>query len=361
MPHGHIVQPGHQRDTQLSFGPQPIHQFGLGYPSKRRRRDGCNRFFIAGLFRPDGQMSTVAPQKPNSLNALYPYLLLSLASLFWAGNIVIARGITSQISPVTLAFVRWSLATLIVWPFAWRHIRRDWPVIRTHWGILTLLGFLGITCFNTLLYTAVETTTAINGAIVQTAMPVIIVLISLLFFGETIRWQQLVGLIVAAAGAVIVVTGGSWQTLISLNFVRGDLLILLAVTLYGLYSILLRRRPALHSLSLVAITFLLGWLILIPFFLWELSIGIRFEFGPRIAFAFLYVAIFPSILAYLCWNGGIAQVGANRGGFFVYLLPVFATILSVIFLNEAPRLFHLIGFLLILAGITLFSRLARPV
>ena len=305
-------------------------------------------------------MPTSVTQESSSLNALYPYLLLSLAALFWAGNIVIARGITSQISPVTLAFVRWSLATIIVWPFAWRHIRRDWPVIRNHWRILALLGFLGITCFNTLLYTAVETTTAINGAIVQTAMPVIIVFISLLFFGEKICWQQLFGLIVAAAGAIIVVTGGSWQTLVSLNFVRGDLLILLAVTLYGLYSILLRRRPPLHSLSLVAITFLLGLLILIPFFLWELSSGVRFEFSPRIGFAFVYVAIFPSILAYLCWNGGIARVGANRGGFFVYLLPVFATILSIVFLAETPRLFHAIGFLLILAGITLFNRLARP-
>ena len=305
-------------------------------------------------------MSSISQKESPSRSQMTPYILLTMASLFWAGNIVLARGITSLISPVTLAFTRWTLASIIVLPFAWRYIKRDWPVVKENWPILTLLGFLGITSFNTLLYTAVQTTTAINGAIVQTAMPVIIVVISVLFFGERVNARQLVGLALAAIGALIVVTGGSWETLQGLNFVQGDLLILLAVTLYGLYSICLRRRPELHSLTLVAVTFVLGLLILVPFFLWELSVGVRFEFGSQVALSIAYVAIFPSILAYLCWNGGIARVGANRGGFFVYFLPVFATVLSVLFLDEVPQIFHLVGFILILIGLMSFNRWADP-
>jgi drug/metabolite transporter (DMT)-like permease len=285
-----------------------------------------------------------------------PYLLLAIAPLCWAGNIVIARGVIDIIPPVTLAFWRWTIASLLLWPIAYRYARQDWVLFSRHWKIMLFLSLVGISGFNTLLYTAVHTTTAINGALIQTTMPAVIILISLLAFKEEVSRLQSLGVGLCILGAVLVVLRGRLSTFLDLSFVRGDVLMLVAVVLYALYSAFLHRRPSIHPLSFLMYTFVLGALGLLPLYLWEISYGPAFGLNLDVVASVLYVAVFPSIVAFFCWNRGVELIGANRAGLFINLIPVFASILAIVWLGESLKAFHLIGMLLIFGGMILFNR-----
>lgn len=248
------------------------------------------------------------------------------------------------------------MACLLLLPFSWPHLKRDWPVVRRHWKILLLLSFLGITCFNTLLYTAVHTTTAVNGSLIQSSMPAWIVLFSWVIFGEPVKPIQGVGLLLCISGAFNIVIRGNWLAISRISFVEGDLLMIVAVCLYAYYSALLKRRPRMSSLGFLSITFIIGDLILLPVYLWENSVTGPLAVDWRIIGSVLYVAVFPSILAYLCWNRAAELIGANRTGLYINFVPVFATILAVLLLDEKRVVFHFIGLLMILGGMVLFNR-----
>ncbi len=284
------------------------------------------------------------------------YLILPIAGLCWGGNIVLARGVIHILPPVAFAFWRWTLAFLLLLPFAWRHARRDWPVARAGWKAMLTLGFTGIAGFNTLLYTAVHTTTAINGALIQTTMPGFIILMSVTVFGEKVTVRQWTGAAACVFGAALVVLHGDPTALYKLDFAFGDLLMVVAVVLYGIYSLLLGRRPPVHPLSLMVYTFAIGAAGLFPLYLWELLRTGGFAVTVEAALSIGYVALFPSIVAYFCWNRGIDIIGPNRGGLFICLIPVFASILAIAFLGEALRAYHIGGMLMILAGMFIFSR-----
>lgn len=292
------------------------------------------------------------------LYTLYPYGLLMLAALCWAGNIVVARGVIDLIPPIGFAFWRWTVASLMVLPFGLGHIVRQREKIAKNWKSLLLLALLGISGFNTLLYTAVHTTTAINGALIQTTMPAVIILISLILYREKSTWHQLAGVLLCTAGAAIIVLRGSLVMLLQLNFVTGDFLIIGAVGLYALYSVLLRERPAIHPLAFLAVTFSLGALGLLPFYLGELSVTGPLDLDLRVAGSIAFVAICPSIVAYFCWNHGVQLIGANRAGLFINLIPVFASVLAITFLGESMHWFHFAGMALIFGGVLIchFSR-----
>lgn len=285
-----------------------------------------------------------------------PYLLLAVAPLCWAGNIVLARGVIDIIPPVCLAFWRWTVASLLLWPFAHRYAQKDWPLCIRHWKMVVFLSLVGISGFNTLLYIAVHTTTAINGALIQTTMPAIIILISLLAFKEKVTRLQSLGVGLCILGAGVVVLRGRFSTILDLSFAEGDLLMLVAVLLYAIYSAFLNRRPPIHPLSFLLFTFALGALGLLPLYLAELTYSKVFALSAEVVASVLYVAVFPSIVAFFCWNRGIELIGANRAGLFINLIPVFASILAIIWLGESLRAFHLIGMLLIFGGMVLFNR-----
>ncbi|MGD8342393.1 MAG: DMT family transporter [Desulfobacterales bacterium] len=285
-----------------------------------------------------------------------PYLLLAIAPLCWAGNIVLARGVVDLIAPVTLAFWRWTIASLLLLPFAYSHARKDWPLFARHWKIMVFLSLVGISGFNTLLYMAVHTTTAINGALIQTTMPAVIILISLLGFNEKVTRLQNLGVAFCILGAGLVVLRGRLSTFLELSFVQGDLLMLAAVLLYALYSAFLQRRPSIHPLSFLLYTFALGVLGLLPLYLLELMNSPPLALNIEVVASVLYVAAFPSIVAFFCWNRGVEQIGANRAGLFINFIPVFASIMAIIWLGESLRAFHLIGMLLIFGGMVLFNR-----
>ncbi len=287
--------------------------------------------------------------------SIWVYLLLILPPLFWAGNSVLARGVADLIPPVALSFWRWCLALLILLPLTRKQLAQDWPVIVANRGIIFVLGLLGIASFNTLLYTAAHTTTAINIALTQAVMPAIILLISYLFFRDKVTRLQLTAVMLCVLGAGYIVIQGDLQRLLHMQFVSGDLIMLLAVILYAFYSVLLRKRPAIHPLSLLTCTFAVGTVLLLPLYLWERQDTMPLLLtGPVIA-SLLYVATCPSILAYLYWNRGVAEIGANRAGLYINLIPLFASLLAVLLLNERFQSFHLIGILFICSGLLLFN------
>lgn len=285
-----------------------------------------------------------------------PYLLLVLATLFWSGNFVLGRAVRADVPPIGLAFWRWCGGSILVLSFAWPYLKRDWGLIWQHWKMILLLSILGVATFNTLVYTGLQFTTAINALLMQSAMPVLIVLMSYLFFHETVRAIQGVGILLSLVGVLTIVGQGSLEVLASLSLNLGDLLVFIAVALYAAYSALLRRRPPVHPLSFIATTFIAGTVILFPFYLWENGAGRVMSVDGVTLLTIGYVAIFPSILAYLCYNRGVEMAGANRSGLFVHLMPVFGSIMAILFLGESFRWFHGTGILLILGGILLATR-----
>lgn len=284
------------------------------------------------------------------------YVLLMFTALFWAGNSVVGRAIRDAVPPVALAFWRWTLALLIVIGFAWPHLRRDLPHLKRHWRITALLSLLGIAAFNTLLYTGLHYTTALNSLLMQSAQPPLILFLAYLMFRERTGPLQLVGVLLSLTGVAVIVTQGDLTALLALRLNLGDGLILVAVLLYSLYSVLLRHRPDVHPLSFVAVTFALGALFILPFYVAELLAGARIKPGGATVAAIAYVAIFPSLVAYLFYNRGVELIGPGRAGQILNLMPAFGAVLAMLFLGERLYAFHIAGMILIGVGIALATR-----
>ncbi|TWA71530.1 drug/metabolite transporter (DMT)-like permease [Azospirillum brasilense] len=284
------------------------------------------------------------------------WLLMMLPPLFWSSNAVLGRAVSGEVPPVGLAFWRWTLGMLLVLPFAWRHLRHDARILAGQWPVVLLLSALGIAVFNTFLYVGLHTTTALNAVMMQSSMPVLIVLMSLALFGDRVTPLQGVGIAVSLAGALTLIARGDPAVLIGLQLAAGDLWVLAAVLGYAAYTALLRRRPAVHGLSFIAVTFAGGAAMLLPFYLWESLGGTPMPVTPTALGAVAYVALFPSIAAYLCFNRAVALVGANTAGMCIHLMPVFGSILAILFLGEQPHLYHAAGIGLIAAGILLATR-----
>jgi len=301
-------------------------------------------------------MQTTVIRHKSMLSTWLPYMLLMIPPLCWAGNVVLARGVSQMIPPIGFAFWRWTLAFLILATINWPLVRRDWPAVVRNWKVLVVQSLLGVTCFNTLLYMAVHTTTAINCALIQTTMPAFIILITLIAFQERVRLAQMAGVILCVLGASLVVLRGDLSTILNLSFAQGDLLMLLAVICYGIYTVLVRKRPAIHAMSFLTVTFGAGAVMLAPLYIWETCFRKPVTFSGDVMLSIAYVAIFPSIVAYFCWNRGTEMIGPNRAGLFINLVPVFASIMAVIWLNESLKFFHVIGMCLVIAGMSMVNR-----
>lgn len=285
-----------------------------------------------------------------------PYLLLSLTSLFWAGNAVIGRAIAGHIPPVTLSFIRWAGAFLIVLPFAWPHLVCDWATIRGRLGIMVALSITGISFFNTAQYWGLQYTEALNALLMQSAGPLFVAMWSLLLLGIRLTWAQTIGIAVSLCGVLVILLRGDLGALSQIELNKGDILLLVALAIFGFYSALSTKRPPIHNLSFLAFTFGCGALCLVPLLAWELTARPVVQFTPQNLAVLVYVAIFPSILSYLCFNRGVELIGTNRAAPFFHLIPVFGSALAIIFLGERLRLFHLAGYALVLAGVIIAAR-----
>jgi drug/metabolite transporter (DMT)-like permease len=285
-----------------------------------------------------------------------PYLLLSITSLCWAGNAIVGRLAAGHIPPVTLSFLRWFLAFLIILPFAWKHLVRDWRAIRANLGIMIVLSVTGIGAFNTMQYWALEHTQALNTLLLQSAGPLFVAMWSLVLLGIRLTLAQAIGIALSLCGVLMILLHGDLTTLKNIEFNQGDLIFILALLMFGLYSVLSLKRPEIHGLSFVGFTFGAGAACLIPLYIWELAARPPIEFDAANLLTLFYVAVFPSTVAYLCFNRGVQLIGANRAAPFFHMIPVFGAVMAFVFLGERPQLFHIIGFALVLTGVFVASR-----
>jgi len=287
-----------------------------------------------------------------------PYLLLSLTSLFWAGNIVLARYVAGHVPPLTLSCIRWIGAFILLWPFARPHLKKDWPALRARWPLLLVLSATGFAANNALSYWGLQYTQALNALLIQSSGPLFVALWSLALFGVRLTAFQLAGILTSLLGVLTILLRGDFSALASIRFNTGDLMVAGALLIFGLYSALMPRRPVTHQLSLIACTIGCGAILLLPFSIWEYASGVTLKLDLLSLATLAYAMIFPSTLAYLFFNRGIALIGPNRAAPFFHLMPVFGSVLAIVLLGEEPRLFHLVGYVLVLGGVIIASRQA---
>jgi drug/metabolite transporter (DMT)-like permease len=285
-----------------------------------------------------------------------PYLLLCITALCWAGNAIVGRLAAGHIPPVTLSFLRWGIAFLLILPFAWKHLVRDWSAIRGKFGLMILVSITGIGVFNTLQYWSLEYTTALNTLLLQSAGPLVVAVWSLILLGVRLTLAQAIGVFVSLLGVLVILMQGDVTALKNIQFNKGDLIFLVAMTIFALYSVLTLKRPAIHGLSFATFTFGASTIFLIPLLVWELLSRPVMIVNAQNLLTLFYVSVFPSILAYLCFNRGVQLIGANRAAPFFHVVPVFGSVMAIVFLGEHPQLFHLLGFALVLTGVYVASR-----
>jgi drug/metabolite transporter (DMT)-like permease len=258
--------------------------------------------------------------------------------------------------PVALSFWRWVVAVLCLLPLALPHVRRDWPQLRAAWPWLLLFGALGTGGYNVLVYGGLQYTTAINGMLLNSFVPIMIVLISWLMLGKRLHGREAAGIVVSFVGVLSIVAHGEAQRLRELTLNIGDFWILASVLAWSAYTLLLSKRPPVHPLAFLAAISVTGLIFLFPFYAWEMAQGRHLIATPGSIAGIVYTGVGPAVLGYILWNRGVAEVGAARAGLFMHLVPAFGIVLSMIFLDEEPALYHAIGNGLIFAGIGLNTR-----
>lgn len=282
-------------------------------------------------------------------------LLATIAAVIWAGNFVIARGVNQQIPPITLAFFRWSLATLLMLPIALKKFRSELHILKKHKSYLFWVALTGITLFNTCLYISGHYTTAINMALISTtSSPIFATSLAILFIGERINKYRFMGMIVCLSGVLLLISKGSLQTLLSFTFSLGDLWALAGAFSFAVYNVLVRKKPATISATtfLLAI-FGLGTMLILPGFLLEQTSAAPIVWNKALVMSLIYLGAGTSVISFLCWNAAIKRIGAGTTVLFGNLIPIISTIEAVVFLNEPFQQIHMISAGIVIAGLIL--------
>ena len=286
------------------------------------------------------------------------YLMLVLATLFWAGNFVVGKiAFIENVPPFSFAFFRWLLVWMILLPFTYKEILKIKKEIIKNLPLLFILGFSSVGVFTSFTYNALNYTQVINASLFNTVIPAMIILVCFLLKIEKTNIYQLSGLLISVLGILVIITKLDLNILFTLNFNKGDIFMIGAVIAWGIYSAFLKKRTFQVSLlTLVQIFCSIGLLILMPSFLYELMQGKTVVVNNNLIYILLYVAIFPSIGSYYCWAGAVSIIGANKAGIFLSLIPLFSTIFAIIFFNEKFLFFHFIGSILIILGLFLSNK-----
>jgi len=286
------------------------------------------------------------------------YIMLVCATLFWAGNFMIGKlAFISNIPPMTLVFFRWSLVWLILLPFTYNEIIRHKKIILENLPLLLFLAFTSVGLFNSFTYLSLVYTQVINASLFNTAIPAIIILLCFLFKIEKTNKYQIVGLMISVLGILSIITRLNLEIVLSLNFNKGDLIMIGGVISWGLYSAFLKRKKFdLPLLTLVHVLCSLGLIFIFPQFMYEFVQGQKIEINETLFVILIFLALFPSIGSYYCWAGAVSIIGANRAGIFLSLIPLFSTLMAIFFYNEQFQFFHLIGAILIILGLFLSNK-----
>ena len=286
------------------------------------------------------------------------YIMLVCATLFWAGNFMVGKfAFLTNIPPMSLVFYRWSLVWLILLPFTFKEIIRSKDIILKNLPLLLFLALTSVGLFNSFTYLSLVYTQVINASLFNTAIPAIIILLCFLFKIEKTNKYQILGLIISVLGILSIITKLNLEIILSLNFNKGDLIMIGGVITWGLYSSFLKKKTfTLPLLTLVHVLCSFGLIFIFPQFIYEFSQGQKIDLNIDLFYILIFLALFPSIGSYYCWAGAVSIIGANRAGIFLSLIPLFSTIMAIFFYKEQFQFFHLIGAILIILGLFLSNK-----
>lgn len=281
------------------------------------------------------------------------YLLALLATIIWSGNFIVARDLNATYTPITIAFFRWLIATVAILPIAWPYLKKDFNLILVQWRLMLILSFFGITFFNTLIYQAAHSTSAFNLSLFAITAPFYVVILNRLVFKEILQTKQVIGFIILIAGLLTLLSKGNPSSLLTLEFNKGDLLMAGAASIFAVYSVLVKmKNPAIGNLSFVTATFILGVLMLLPFFIGEQMLS-----GPPLSFTrsavlqLLYIGIGPSVISYYLWNKAIVDIGSTKAATIYNTLPVFSALFAAWLLHEEVLTIQIVSSIVIVAGV----------
>jgi drug/metabolite transporter (DMT)-like permease len=298
----------------------------------------------------------VAAAKPRGGLFGNAYLLLALASLCWSGNHLMGRAIAGHVPPLTISTLRWLLAAAILYPFVRPHLARDWPLIREKFGVMIYLSLLGGGVFGALQFVGLQLTTALNVSVMNSLGPLFIGAASAAMFGDRLTGGQLAGIVVSLVGVLAIISQLDPAVFTQLAFNIGDIIILINMVLWSVYSASLRWRPKIHPLSFMFTFALISGIAMLPAFAWEYSTGFRLQPTVLTFSAIAFVTIFSTITAFVFWARGVELIGPNRAGVFLHLIPIFSALLTGALLGEPLMGYHVLGFALILAGVWCAAR-----
>jgi len=288
-------------------------------------------------------------------------IFLTLTVLFWSGNFVFGRMVSTEIEPIELSFFRWFFVFLILLPYFIYRFKYIMNIFKREYLIILLFGTLGVAGFNTFLYIGLQTTTATNALLINSSIPIMIIVLSAIILKTSINKIQSLGILLSTLGVVFLILKGSFENIITLEFTNGDLWILLACVNWALYSVLLKYKPKeLNAFDFLTVTVVIGIIILsIAYFYAGYSLDFTLFNNEKVLYSISYIVIFPSLLSFYFWNSAIAHIGANKAGQFTHLMPIFGAILAYIFLGERLEVYHIFGILFIGFGIYLSIFLKR--
>jgi drug/metabolite transporter (DMT)-like permease len=284
------------------------------------------------------------------------YLILALASLCWSGNHLMGRAIAGHVPPLTISTLRWLLAAVVLYPFVRRHLTQDWRLIRARFGVLIYLSLIGGGVFGALQFVALQATTALNVSVMNSLGPVMIAIASAVMFRDRLTGGQFAGILISLTGVMAIITKLDPGVFTHLTFNIGDLLALFNMVLWGVYSASLRWRPKIHPASFMFMFSLISGVTLIPVMAWEYSTGFVLQPTPLTFFAIALAVFSSTIAAFMFWTRGVELIGPNRAGVFLHLIPIYSALLTGALLGEPLRFYHVVGFVLILAGVWCASR-----
>ncbi|MDO5666758.1 MAG: DMT family transporter [Alcaligenaceae bacterium] len=291
-----------------------------------------------------------------NLNITTLFLLIA-PPLFWAGNFVIGRIVRDDIGPMSLSFWRWVIAFCFLLPFAYKHLKREWPLYKEHAGFVIKTALVGVTSFNTLIYLGLHGTTATNALLLNSTIPVLIILFGVIFYKQRMYTLPTIGLVLSLIGVGAIILNGDINALLNFSFNPSDLIIFTAMICWAIYTLWMKNTPqGMNRTALTCVQIGIAVIALFPLWLWESGGQLPIYLNNNAKMALLYVGIFPSVIAYVAYSVAISRVGPMLSGLFIHLMPVFGVILAAIFANESIRLYHLVGIALIAFGLILSSR-----
>ena len=288
-------------------------------------------------------------------NTIIGIALAVLATLIWSGNFIVARGVYKEIPPISLAFYRWLIASLIIFPFAYKQFKKEKKIVLQNWKYFFWAALTGVTLFNTFVYIGAHYTIAINLALIgTTSSPIIAIILARIFLKEKLNSLKITGMLFCISGIIFLLCKGDFTNLLSLRFSTGDGWVLLAAFSFAVYNTLAKRKPvSISPVNFLFVVFTLGTILLLPFYLWELANSQTVNWNMNLILIILYLGLGTSVIAFLCWNIAIQKLGAGRTAMFGNLIPIFSSLEAVLLLNEQFTFVHVISMVVVITGLVL--------